>query len=143
MIHSLQNNILSVAISTKGAELQSIIHKDFGLEYMWSGDPKFWGKKSPVLFPIVGGLKNDSYTYKGKTYQLNRHGFARDMEFEVTDQNEDSIIFRLDSNEETLAKYPFRFMFSIQYRLDSNRLSITYAVRNTGDEEMLFSVGGH
>jgi galactose mutarotase-like enzyme len=143
MIHSLQNNILSVAISTKGAELQSVIHKDFGLEYMWSGDPKFWGKKSPVLFPIVGGLKNDTYQYKGKNYQLNRHGFARDMEFEVTKQDEDGIIFTLNSNEETFAKYPFRFIFSIQYKLDSNRLSVTYAVRNTGEEEMLFSVGGH
>jgi len=143
MIHSLQNNILSVAISTKGAELQSVIHKDFGLEYMWSGDPKFWGKKSPVLFPIVGGLKNDTYQYKGKNYQLNRHGFARDMEFEVAQQDEDGIIFTLNSNEETFAKYPFRFIFSIQYKLDSNRLSVTYAVRNIGEEEMLFSVGGH
>ncbi|HEY6976060.1 MAG TPA: aldose 1-epimerase family protein, partial [Chitinophagaceae bacterium] len=143
MIYSLQNNILSVAISTMGAELQSIIHKDFGLEYMWSGDPKFWGKRSPVLFPIVGGLKNDSYIYKKKNYRLNRHGFARDMEFEVTDHNEESIIFRLSSNEETFAKYPFKFTFSVQYKLDSNRLSVTYAVRNTGEEEMLFSVGGH
>ncbi len=69
MIHSLQNSMISIAISSKGAELQSIIHKDFGLEYMWSGDPKFWGKKSPVLFPLVGALKNNSYRYKGKTYK--------------------------------------------------------------------------
>jgi len=142
MIYSLQNNILSVAISTKGAELQSIIHKDFGLEYMWSGDPKFWGKKSPVLFPIVGGLKNNSYQYNGKSYQLNRHGFARDMEFEVTGQDEDGIVFTLNSNEETLANYPFQFSFSVRYKLDSNRLSVTYIVRNT-KEKMLFSVGGH
>jgi galactose mutarotase-like enzyme len=143
MIYSLENNILSVAISTRGAELQSIIHKDFGLEYMWSGDPKFWGKKSPVLFPIVGELKNNSYQYKDKSYQLNRHGFARDMVFEVTKQDKEGIVFTLNSNEETFAKYPFQFSFSVGYKLDSNRLSVIYVVRNTGKEEMLFSVGGH
>jgi galactose mutarotase-like enzyme len=143
MIHSLQNNILSVAISAKGAELQSIIHKDFGLEYMWSGDPKFWGKKSPVLFPIVGGLRNNSYQYKVKSYRLNRHGFARDMEFEVTEQDEYGIVFTLSSSEETFANYPFQFSFSVGYKLDDNRLNVTYTVRNTGQEEMLFSVGGH
>src|SRR4051794_250718 len=143
MIHSLQNNILSVAISTKGAELQSIIHKDFGLEYMWSGDPDFWGKKSPVLFPIVGTLKNDSYSYKGISYRLRRHGFARDMEFEVTDKGAGFITFTLNSNEVTLANYPFDFSFSIRYSLENNRLSVSYIVKNTGDKEMLFSVGGH
>jgi galactose mutarotase-like enzyme len=143
MIHSLQNDILSVAISTKGAELQSIIHKDFGLEYMWSGDPKFWGKKSPVLFPIVGGLKSNSYQYKGKSYQLNRHGFARDMEFEITEQDKERIVFTINGNEETFIRYPFQFSFSAGYKLDSNRLSVTYIIRNTGKEEMLFSVGGH
>jgi len=143
VIHSLQNNILSIAVSSMGAELQSIIHKDFGLEYMWSGDPKFWGKKSPVLFPVVGVLKNNNYQYKGKSYQLGRHGFARNMEFEVTEQNKDSITFRLNSNEETFTNYPFQFSFFVKYSLDNNRLNVTYIVRNTGKEEMLFSVGGH
>ena len=91
MIFEIHNDLLSVAIDTKGAELQSIIHKDFGLEYIWSGDPKFWGKKIPVLFPIVGTLKNNSYQYNGNTYQLGRHGFARDMDFEITEQNKESI----------------------------------------------------
>src|SRR3954453_4248563 len=100
MIYSLENNILSVAISTRGVELQSIIHKDFGLEYMWSGAPKFWNKKSPVLFSIVGELKNNSYMYNEKTYELGRHGFARNMEFEVTEQDEDTITCTLNSTEE-------------------------------------------
>jgi galactose mutarotase-like enzyme len=143
MIHSLQNNILSVAISSTGAELQSIIHKDFGLEYMWSGDPKFWNKKSPVLFPIVGELKNNSYMYNEKTYELGRHGFARDMEFELTEQDEDTITCTLNSNKETLAKYPFQFNFSVKYRLEVNRLNVTYVVKNIGKDKMPFSVGGH
>src|SRR6478735_6011442 len=111
MIHSIQNNILSIAISTKGAELQSLIHKDFGIEYMWSGDPKFWGKKSPVLFPVVGGLKQNSYTHNGVQYQLGRHGFARDMDFYVTAQTEDSITFTLTHSAATKKVYPFLFHF--------------------------------
>ncbi len=143
MIYSLENSMISIAVSSKGAELQSIIHKDFGLEYIWSGDPKFWGKKSPVLFPVVGALKNNSYQYKRNTYRLSRHGFARDMEFDVTEQNEDGITFTLNSNEETFAQYPFQFSFSVRYKLDGNRVNVIYIVRNTGNEEMLFSAGGH
>ena len=143
MVYSIENNLLSVKIDSKGAELQSIIHKDFGLEYMWSGDPNFWGKKSPVLFPIVGTLKNNSYRYKGNTYQLSRHGFARDMEFEMSDNDSAAVTFTLNSNEATLANYPFQFSFSIRYALETNRLNVSYTIENKGDHEMYFSVGGH
>ena len=143
MIYSIHNNELSVAISSKGAELQSIIHKDFGLEYMWSGDPAFWGKKSPVLFPIVGGLKNNEYQYNNKTYNLPRHGFARDMEFEVVEQEDAGIKLTLKSNEETIAKYPFLFKFSLRYSLQQNKVSVSYIVENPGSENLFFSVGGH
>lgn len=143
MIHSIHNNLLSVAIDTKGAELQSIIHKDFGMEYMWSGDAKFWGKKSPVLFPIVGTLKNNSYQYKGNKYHLSRHGFARDMEFEVMEPSDAAITFVLNSNEQTFSCYPFYFSFMIRYSLENNRVNVSYIVRNTGKDKMLFSVGGH
>ncbi len=143
MLFSIRNNKLSVAISSKGAELQSIINKDFGLEYMWEGDPKFWGKKSPVLFPVVGELRNNSYYYKGKTYQLSRHGFAREMEFMVTEQKENEITFTVDSNEETQKKYPFEFRFSLRYLLQNNELSVTFSVNNTGNKNLFFSVGAH
>ncbi|HRI20580.1 MAG TPA: hypothetical protein PLA68_06480 [Panacibacter sp.] len=143
MIYSIRNNELSVAIDSKGAELQSIVHKDFGLEYMWSGDAAYWAKKSPVLFPIVGGLKDNSYRYKGNTYHLPRHGFARDMVFTVTAQQEDEITFTLLSTKETFAKYPFQFVFSINYVLQKNKISVTYNIENTGSETMLFSVGAH
>ena len=68
------NQILQIEIASKGAELQSIINKETGLEYLWNADPAFWSKKSPVLFPIVGGLKNNTYNYNNKSYQLSRHG---------------------------------------------------------------------
>jgi galactose mutarotase-like enzyme len=143
MIYTIQNAQLRASIHTKGAELQSLFNKTTGLEYMWSGDAAFWGKKSPVLFPVVGGLKNNNYQYKGNSYTLGRHGFAREMDFTVTAQTDDSITFSLESNEETLAKYPFTFIFSLQYTLIENSLQVQYTVENTGTEEMYFSVGAH
>ena len=143
MIYEIHNDILAVAIASKGAELQSIINKETGIEYLWNGDAKFWGKKSPVLFPIVGGLKNNSYTYQGTTYQMGRHGFAREMEFDVKAKTNDAITFTLKSNDETLAKYPFQFSFSLRYTLNENKLSTTYIVENTANENLLFSVGAH
>ena len=139
----IENNSLQVTINPKGAELQSIVHKGNSLEYLWSGDPAFWGKKSPVLFPIVGGLKNNQYTYGIQSYPLSRHGFARDMVFEVKSQEPTSATFAITSNETTLAVYPFHFTFSITYRLEGENLHVTYDVTNDGHENMLFSVGAH
>ena len=140
---TIQNHLLSVSIQEKGAELQSIYHKGFDIEYLWSADPAYWAKKSPVLFPIIGTLKNNSYSYEGKNYNLSRHGFAREMEFTITKQAEDSITFTIVSSEKTKAVFPFDFSFSITYSLDNSQLSVTYAVENTGNGNMYFSVGGH
>lgn len=139
----IKNNFLKVTIASKGAELQSVQNIETGIEYMWSGDEKFWGKKSPVLFPIVGGLKNNSYQHIGKTYQLSRHGFARDKNFIVSKQTGSSITFELKSDEESLKIYPFYFLFSITYTLNENKLSCTYDIINTGKEIMYCSVGSH
>jgi galactose mutarotase-like enzyme len=97
----LENDVLKVQVVAKGAELQSIVHKSFGMDYLWNGNPAFWAKHSPVLFPIIGNLKNDTYSYMGKSYQLPRHGFARDMNFEVEKQSQREIIFLLKSDSET------------------------------------------
>jgi len=142
-MHSISNNFLSVQIANKGAELQSIYNKQHNLEYLWNGDPAIWGKKSPVLFPIVGELKDHVYVYNGKKYALSRHGFAREMEFEVTEQTETSITFSIHSDEKTLSIYPFEFIFSVRYMLAENALHVTYTVENKGNETMYFSVGGH
>jgi len=143
MIYTITNSVLTVSIAAKGAELQSIVNNNTGLEYMWNADPAFWSKKSPVLFPIVGGLKNNQYTYNGQAYSLNRHGFAREAEFTVTAQTGDSITFTLADSEETLKNYPFHFNFSLTYTLQENSVHVTYTVKNTGGEDMLFSTGGH
>jgi galactose mutarotase-like enzyme len=139
----LENEILHVEVAAKGAELQSLVNMLSGIEYLWGGDPAFWAKRSPVLFPIVGSLKNNSYTYQGKSYQLSRHGFARDMEFQLENHNRKEITLLLVSNEETRKNYPFDFEFRIRYQLLGDELSTEYLVKNTGSNLLLFSVGGH
>jgi galactose mutarotase-like enzyme len=142
-MYTIENEYLGVSINLKGAELTGLFHKDSQIEYMWSADPNFWGKSSPVLFPIVGGLKDNTYTFEGKTYTLPRHGFARDCVFEVEDHWDDGISLILYSDEETLKVYPFEFEFRLVYELYANLLSVTYHVTNLGENDMYFSVGGH
>ncbi len=140
---TLENEVLKVEVIPKGAELQSIVNKVFGMEYLWNGNPYFWAKRSPVLFPIVGTLKNNTYYYQGKSYELSRHGFAREMEFGVEKQNPSDITFLLRSSPETKKNYPFDFEFRIRYQLSGDELSTEYLVSNTGSGMLLFSVGGH
>jgi galactose mutarotase-like enzyme len=140
---NIENDILKIAISTKGAELQSITNSKTQLEYLWGGDPAFWGKKSPVLFPIVGTLKNDTYYFQGKAFHLGRHGFARDMEFVLESQAADETSLLLCSNEQTMINYPFEFEFRVHYKLNGNSLRVFYDVKNISSEPLFFSVGGH
>ena len=139
----LENEQLKIGIESKGAELQSIFSKETSLDYLWSGDPAFWGKHSPVLFPIVGTLKHDRYYYQDKSYQLSRHGFARDMNFTVTAQSADSIELMLEDDLETIKKFPFHFELYIKYKIEKNKVKVQYRVLNTGSKEMYFSIGGH
>ena len=140
---TIENEKLKAVISSKGAELQSLINKETGIEYMWSGDVAYWGKHSPVLFPIVGSLKADTYFYKEKAYHLSRHGFARDKIFLKDQLSLDEAVFTLTQDTETLALYPFAFILRLRYRLDDNQLTVTYEVSNSGYDELLFSVGAH
>ncbi|GEP50888.1 aldose 1-epimerase [Flavobacterium noncentrifugens] len=125
-----------------GAELISLKNHS-GKEYIWEGNPKFWGKHSPVLFPIVGTLKNDSYLYNNQQYHLSRHGFARDREFSVLSKSENSIVFSLTDSDETLNVYPFHFELQVEYTLNENSLKTRYRVINKNDFEMPFSLGAH
>jgi galactose mutarotase-like enzyme len=142
-MHKIENDLLTVTAKEKGAELDSIFHKKNQLEYLWKADPKFWNKKSPVLFPIVGALKDNTYFLEGNSYQLHRHGFAREMEFELEKHDANEMTFLLGSDDKTLAVYPFDFEFRITYTLQKNALHVTYDVLNTGMKDMYFSVGGH
>lgn len=142
-MHVIESKQLKVSIAAQGAELKSVQHMGNGLEYMWDANPAFWAKTSPVLFPIVGTLKNNGYRYGGKEYRLPRHGFAREKEFSVSEQADGAITFALQSSDESLAVYPFPFVFSIRYSVDEDVLTVRYSVKNAGKEVMFFSVGGH
>lgn len=138
----IQNSCLTAIINPKGAELISLKTTN-NKEYIWEGNPEFWGKHSPVLFPIVGTLKNNSYHYNNIEYHLPRHGFARDMEFIVIEKSENSVTFSLVLSEQSRETYPFDFEFQINYTLDNNKLIITYNIINNNDQIMPFSIGAH
>jgi galactose mutarotase-like enzyme len=139
---TISNSILTAQIKHTGAELCSL-KDNSNTEYIWSGNPEFWGKHSPILFPIVGTLKNNSYQYNNTEYQLSRHGFAREMNFELIDKQENCATFSLTSSEETLKKYPFDFELYLIYTLENTSLKIEYKVFNKGKTKMPFSIGAH
>jgi len=139
----LDNEFLTVKINPKGAELTSLFNKETQLEYMWGGDPAVWGKHSPVLFPIVGTLKNNNYSYNGQSYSLSRHGFAREKNFAVDEHNNDEAVFVLVSDEESRGVFPFDFQLRLKYSLLANTLSVTYEVLNSDDQDLYFSIGAH
>lgn len=142
MTYTIKNEYLQVSLDSKGAEMTSLVDKA-GINYLWTADPKHWARHAPVLFPIVGKLKNNRYTYRQKEYSLGQHGFARDMEFEVLSDFNSSVEFLLKSSPYTKEKFPFDFELSIRYALEKNKIHIFYNVRNKDTLTMLFSIGAH
>lgn len=140
-MENLSNGILSITVSGHGAELCSI-RKD-GVEYLWQADPEYWKRHSPVLFPIVGSLWNGVYRYGGKEYAMSQHGFARDMDFSLACKTGDEIWYRLEADDVTLAKYPFRFVLEIGYRLEDNKVHVLWRVRNADSKTMYYQIGAH
>lgn len=140
---SIENQNLSVKINSKGAELFSIQNKKSKEEYIWEGNPDFWGKHSPILFPIVGTLKDNYYIYEEKKYELTRHGFARDLEFKVKKQSTENVILSLVSDEFTKSIYPFDFELLIDYKLNETNLVVSYTVINSDSVTLPYSIGGH
>ena len=139
----IENEHFRASFASKGAELQYITGVDSGTEYLWSGDAEYWPKFSPVLFPIIGALKENTYHFEGEKYVLSRHGFARDMEFEVEKLSEHEVLFSLKHNNETLKNYPFEFELRLRYKIFGASLCCTYEVINPAEKELLFSIGGH
>nr|WKN39284.1 aldose 1-epimerase family protein [Tunicatimonas sp. TK19036] len=139
----LENEYLTATFKTEGAELTSVQDKASGQEYIWQADPTVWARHAPVLFPIVGRLKDDTYQLNGDTYTMTQHGFARDMNFSVVDQSDDHITFGLTASPDTHAQYPFNFVLDIQYTLKDRQLEIVYRVTNQDQKEMPFSIGAH
>lgn len=129
-------------IDTHGAELVSL--KDvFGTEYIWSADKKYWGRHSPILFPIIGVQKNHQYEFEGKTYNITNHGFIRDSDFEVVSKSKDNCLLSFSSNEKTKECYPFDFKFQASFLVEDSALKVKYTVLNMDNKAMYFNIGGH
>ena len=144
MVQTLKNDLLTVVIDSLGAELQSIIDNRTGYQYLYQGNTKFWGRRSPVLFPIVGAVWNGKYLMDGKEYHLGQHGFARDCEFSIMDcEAEDEVWFSLEYDSNTLSAYPRKFRLEIGYNLNGERLTVMWRVINLDNREMDFHIGGH
>ena len=140
---TIQNDKLRATFNNLGAELVSLINIETGKEIMWSGNPDFWSGISPVLFPIIGALKNEQYIFENQTYELPRHGFARRRIFAVKESSENEVFFELTSDEESLKIYPFQFSLEIKYTLAANKLTVDYLVKNLSQKQMYFSLGAH
>ncbi|TBX66584.1 aldose 1-epimerase family protein [Flavobacterium silvisoli] len=143
MTTTISNSTLKATINNKGAELQSLQNINSEREYIWEGNPDYWGKHAPILFPIVGTLKNNSYTYNGKKYELPRHGFARDKDFKLIFVTSDKVVFSLQFDANTKLIYPFDFELQLTYELINCELQITYKVINHSITVMPYSIGGH
>ena len=140
-MQTLKNEILTIQVSEHGAELQSIRKDDY--EYLWQGNPEYWGRRSPVLFPIVGSVWEKCFRVDGKVYEMGQHGFARDMDFELVSAADTEVWYRLESSEKTLAAYPWPFVLEIGYRLEGSSVEVLWKVTNPGDTEMFFQIGAH
>ncbi len=138
----LKNDFITAAFKTKGAELTSLKTID-GTEFIWQADPNYWPWHSPLLFPIVGGLNNGSFFHNFKRIPMERHGFARNSEFEVSIKEDDRVVFVLQSNDALFENYPFIFTLEVEYRLLGNELTVTYRVYNGSIEKMYFNIGAH
>ncbi len=143
MFEILENDFLTVKAKSSGAELVSVAAKADGAEFLWPADPSIWGRHAPVLFPLVGMVKNNQFRYRGRSYQLGQHGFARDAEFSLVEKSAALLVFELGETEATLARYPFRFRLTIRYQLQSSRVVVTYLVENPDSAPLYFSIGAH
>lgn len=138
----LQNQFLLAEINLFGAELLFLANKN-SENILWSKQTGHWNRVAPNLFPIVGRLVNDHNMFQGKSYRMTQHGFARDREFKVVEQTENSVRLRLISDPQSMDVYPFSFIFDVCYSLTETGIVISYETQNTGNEPMYYSVGGH
>lgn len=143
MKQTIQNTHLEACINEYGAELTSLRDKNSNIEYMWQADENHWARHAPILFPIVGKLKNNTYQYNEHSLQMSQHGFARDALFHVVDKSDDAITLELTDNKTSLLQYPVHFVLQVTYQLEGRRLLVKFRVFNTDTKQIHFSIGGH
>ena len=140
---TLQNDVLAVEINELGAQLHSIKRRDNGLEYLWQGDARSWGRQAPILFPFVGRLKDDQYEFDHQIYHQGQHGFARDRQFAVVNQDGEQIVLEQRSDDETRQVFPFEFILRVHYLLVAAQLQVSYEVINPADRSLIYAIGAH
>ncbi len=141
-IISIKSSELQAEISLLGAELIAL--SSFGNDsIIWNVDESFWNRTSPILFPIVGRLKQNEYEWKSNKYQMMQHGFARNQKFELVEQTASYLNFQLNSNTVTLSQYPFEFLLNVTYEIKGSKLLVAFIVTNPGEALLPFSIGGH
>lgn len=143
MKYVIKNNFLNVELSDTGAEITSIKKAGDNIEYLWQGNPQIWNGQAPLLFPLIGRLKDEEFIYEGKTYKIGIHGFARFMKFDALQAAADKIEFTLNYSEQTLEKYPFKFNLKIIYELRENTIIKKHVVKNLSNDDMYYEIGGH
>ncbi len=141
--YQIESNSLIVQVTSLGAEMKRLFSRDWHRELLWLGDEKVWGRSAPVLFPIVGKLKDDEYYLQGKTFKMGQHGFARDFEFKCTECGTSEVEFLLVATQETFNKYPFCFELRVRYKVENSKVSISYFVKNDDRQDIYFSIGAH
>jgi galactose mutarotase-like enzyme len=143
MTVTLTNNYLSAQLHLKGAELKSLKEHATGIEYIWQSDPTYWTGAAPILFPIIGGLKNNTYYFDGKPYHIPSHGFVRHKIWILVEATPTKAIFSTTSDVETREMYPWEFELRVIYELENKTISIRYEVTNNSPNCMYFSIGSH
>ena len=138
----LKKGCMEAVVTTKGGELISFKDEE-GIERIWQGDPEYWTGRNPLLFPVVGNLKEGKIKINGETYSMNRHGFAREREFVITEQAEDHVVMELRADEDTLKKYPFNFKLQVCHRLEDSGFVTSFEIVNLDKREMPFCIGAH
>ena len=141
--YQIESNALVIQVTSKGAEMKRLFSREWHRELLWLGDEKNWNRSAPVLFPIVGKLKDDEYQLKGKTYKMPQHGFARDMEFKCIKCEASEVAFVMEATQETYNQYPFLFELSVIYKVEDSKVTISYFVKNTDRQDIFFSIGAH
>ena len=134
---------ITIQVDSMGAEMKSLKALPAGREYLWNADPRYWKRTSPVLFPLVGGVRGGVFRVDGKEYPMGQHGFARDTEFCLKSQTAHEIWFALESDEETMRRYPYPFALEIGYELADRTVLVRWRVKNPAEETLYFSIGGH
>lgn len=143
MNYILENNNVKISADTFGGELNNLFSKKDSIEFLWSGDEKYWKYHSPILFPIIGKVNNGKYIVDTNEYELPQHGLARTKEFNMIEKDDNHIIFELLWSEDTLKVYPYKFSLKLSYELLENGVKVGYNVTNLDDKDIYFSIGGH